>query len=153
MERVKGHRYLYRRQGALYFRRVVPLDVLPAFGGRTEVWLSLETGDVRDAIKPLAEEATKFNRSLIAARRSKSPVDASPLPTHVPLRIEMEEAVREVLAERLVRAHTDYSRPEDAVAADDLVNALKYQTKSIKKSLKPGSHVELSLATDGRQPD
>lgn len=147
MEKVKGHRYLFRRAGLLYFRRGVPKDVRDAFGGRREVWVALDTGDERDAVKPLAEEVTSFNKCLIAARRLTSPTTV-PAPPAVPLRIEIEEAVREVMAERLARAHTDYSRPEDAAAGAELATTLKYQAKFIKKSLKPGSEVEPSLTTE-----
>lgn len=150
MEKVKGHRYLYRREGMLYFRRVVPLDVREAFGGFTEVWLSLEVGDVRDAIKPLAEEVTKFNKRLIAARRgvSNDAAPASPAPPAVPLRIEIEEAVREVLAERLAREHTDFSSPEEKADGDEHVAALAFQAETITQSLKLGSTVEPSLTTE-----
>lgn len=147
MERVKDHRYLYRREGLLYFRRGVPKDVRAAFGGRREVWAALDTSDVREARHAMAKHLADFDNCLSTARRTKSPV-AVQNPLRVPSRIEIEEAVREVLAERLVREHTDYSSPDAEGAGVDLVGALSFQEKAITDSLKLGSRAGPSLSTE-----
>ena len=147
MERVKDQRYLYRRGGFLYFRRSVPKDVRAAFGGRREVWVALETADLREARHLMTKQLAEFDNCLSTARGTKSPV-AVQKPLRVPLRIEIEEAVREVLAERLVREHTDYSSPDAGAAGVDLVGALSLQEKTIADSLKLGSRAGPSLSTE-----
>ena len=147
MERVKDHRYLYRREGFLYFRRGVPKDARAAFGGRHEVWVALETGDVREARHLMVKHLAEFDNCLSTVRRTKSPV-AVQKQSRVPLRIEIEEAVREVLAERLARARTDYFMPEDRAAGRELVAILTHQESMIARGLDLEANAEVPLATE-----
>lgn len=148
MERVKGHRYLYRRAGVLCFRRAVPDDARQAFGGRREVWVSLETGDVAKARHAMVKHLADFDRCLSASRGVASPVPVVEAAIRTPLRIEIEEGVREVHAERLARARTDYYMPEDRPKGVEMIGLLTFQEHMINESLDIEANAEVPLATE-----
>ena len=148
MERVKGHRYLYRRAGVLCFRRAVPHDARQAFGGRREVWVSLETGDVAKARHAMVKHLADFDRCLSASRGVASPVPVVEAAIRTPQRIEIEEGVREVLAERLARARTDYFMPEDRPKRAEMIEILTFQERTINESLDIEANAEVPLATE-----
>ena len=93
MKAVRGQRYLYRRGDRLYFRRGIPLDAKPSFGGRDEVLVSLKTSNLAEARHKLQRELDKFETALADCRRQIAPVQIATAPCQ-PTRREVDAAVR-----------------------------------------------------------
>lgn len=75
--------YLLRRHGGTYyFRRAIPLDVRPAFGGRREWIVSLRTKDREQAKRILARYVLTFDEAIEAAKTGSSGNDAATLPDY-----------------------------------------------------------------------
>lgn len=102
MQGVKGQRYLYRRGDQLYFRRGVPQDARSAFGGRSEVLVSLRTSSVAEARHKLQREVDKFEKVLAICRSEIAPAQIAAAP-YLPTYRELEAGVRTAFAERLER--------------------------------------------------
>lgn len=73
--------YLTKRGATYYFRRVIPDDLRPAFGGKRELTFSLGTKDRAEASKLCRAAAVQSDKELDAARAmiaSPSAVNAKP---------------------------------------------------------------------------
>lgn len=136
MKAVKGYRYLYRRGDQLYFRRRVPLNARAAFDGKEEVQKSLGTSNITEARHLLAIEVATFDK-MIADAAGKPVADAvrQIVPSKKPSPIEMEEAVRKWLSERVERA-TDSelasTHPDDG---QHLWDGLQAQVENVKQGI------------------
>lgn len=110
MQRVANQQFLSRRGSILYFRRAIPEAARAAFGGKQEVWVSLRTSNVAEARHRLATQLRLFDQTVARATQRPDPTfmeEAKPPPTA----IEVDEAVRGWLAERLhVQAAKDFGR-------------------------------------------
>lgn len=143
MKRVKDHKFLYDRQGAYYFRRAVPEEALHAFGGKTEVVVSLGTRSLAQARHLASERLKEFDRTLSAARGTPDPtarIVPVAKPAVVPDREEIESAVRGWLKERLAVGLPDalFVRPD---LAQQRGSELSAQQMLAAARLKPGSSV------------
>lgn len=122
MKRVKGHRYLYTREGAYYFRRSIPLDLRLAFGGKTEVIVSFGGRSLAEARHLLHEQVEAFEQTAAKARGSADPTQATLARTAIrrvkPTREELERAVRLWRRERLDRMAIEVGGIAPAEAID-----------------------------------
>jgi hypothetical protein len=87
----------------LYFRRIVPEDVRHIFGGRSQVWKSLNTSQLsvaRSKLQPLIDE---FEEQVAKARGEVAPVMIARA-GRAPSNQEVEKVVRSAFQERLDRA-------------------------------------------------
>nr|WP_313521544.1 DUF6538 domain-containing protein [Brevundimonas diminuta] len=79
--------YLTKRGATYYFRRVIPEDLRPAFGGKRELTFSLGTKDRAEASKLCRAAAVQSDKELDAARAmiaspsadGAKPADAAPI--------------------------------------------------------------------------
>lgn len=79
--------YLTKRGATYYFRRVIPDDLRPAFGGKRELTFSLGTKDRAEASKLCRAAAVQSDKELDAARAmiaspsaaGAKPADAAPI--------------------------------------------------------------------------
>jgi integrase len=97
VKRVKGQRYLYDRDGTFYFRRSIPPDLRPAFGGKTEVITSLGRLSLAQARHAMNEHLRRFDHVSSLARGTPDPtaVIADVVSSGFkPMREDMESAVR-----------------------------------------------------------
>lgn len=69
--------YLAQRNGMFYFKRKVPTALMAAFGNRAQIWKSLETTNLRDACRRLAEEVRAFNLRIDAYCAGQTIVEAA----------------------------------------------------------------------------
>ncbi|MCW5646706.1 MAG: hypothetical protein KIT23_05720 [Sphingopyxis sp.] len=140
-QKVPGYRYLFRRGGVLVFRRGVPEYALPLFG-KGEEHVSFDTGDLKIALPLWAEEVSKFNAKLLRAKAQRAKSLGLPTPRRVPSYVEIEEAVRKSLAERLARNEVDHIFD----AADEVVEDYKVQLA------RQGEDVDEGLKRTGSGP-
>lgn len=132
--RVAGYPYLYRRKGALVFRRAVPSDVRADFG-KSEVTVSFGTGSLSEARGRWAEELRKFDRRLANARARVADPSADRSETLTAEAID--EAVRAWFSERREQAAArDFSRDDPDVGARLTADAA-YESL-LRSSLTPG---------------
>lgn len=134
MERVKHHKYLYRRGDTLLFRRSVPPRARAAFGGKTEVWVSLGTASVAEAHHLLLPKIAEFERTLSQVTGRVAPVDVVFPASSEPTKIEIGETVRAWFADRIPRVHVDYA----ATNTGPLEAELKAFTASIRDTIRAG---------------
>jgi integrase len=137
-ERIKDHRYLFRRAGWLYFRRAVPADVRPAFDGKAEKQVSLRTMNVAEARHSLQAELAKFEMAVSTARGCISPAQIANRQLQAPTLAEIEMGVREWFAERLGRVHIDYGAPEAVEEGRLQLASLQQQANEVARSMKLG---------------
>lgn len=76
--------HLTRRQATYYFRRIIPVDVQPAFEGRREWVYSLGSKDRGEAKRRAQDETVRTNRLLDEARGLVREKTAQPSPTPPP---------------------------------------------------------------------
>jgi integrase len=143
VKRVKDHKFLYDRQGAYYFRRAVPEEAQHAFGGKTEVVVSLGTRSLAQARHLANERLREFDKALSAARGTPDPtarIVTVAKPAAIPDRQEIESAVRGWLKERLSAGLPDmvFLRPD---LAQERASELSAQQVFAAARLKPGSTV------------
>ena len=140
MKRVKDHRYLYRRGDQLYFRRSVPKSARNTFGGRHEVQKSLRTSSVAEARHRLAIEVATFEKK-IADAAGKPVTDAvrQIVPSKTPSQIEMEEAVRTWLSERVERATNSELASTSPDDVQNLWADLQAQAENVKQGIGLGA--------------
>lgn len=132
MKRVKGHEYLYDRNGHYYFRRGVPDDVRLAFEGKEEVVVSLKTQSRAEACHRAAAQHLRFDQKLAAARGTPDPTTSAvadweaQATASAPDREEIERTVRRWLAERFDDEATFAGQASDE-ALDERVRDLSFQ--------------------------
>jgi len=118
----------------LYFRRAVPKDARGAFGGRSEVWLSLKTSEIPVARLRLQRALNEFEEILADARGEMSPSTVS-LEPFKPSKRELEVRVRAAFKERVDRIRSVNSgKPEEREAAQRRLEDLKAFQRSLKAS-------------------
>lgn len=115
MQRVKDHRYLYRRGSAWVFRRSVPNGVRTAFG-TSEVHITLKAATIAEARPAMQPHLESFERKLRLARHGGAIDDPNAAPPH-PSLVEIEAVVRQWLAERMQRFPRLGIVPEDEATA------------------------------------
>jgi len=133
-QKVPGYRYLFRRGGVLVFRRGVPAYALSLFG-KGEEHVSFDTGDLKIALPLWAEEVAKFNAKVLCARAQRAKSLGLPTPRRVPSNIEIEEAVRHSLAERLGRNEVDHLFDADDAAVEDYKAQLARHGEDVDEGL------------------
>lgn len=146
--RVKDHKYLYRRGDQFYFRRKVPKGLEWAFDGKPQLAISLKTTSKSDARHELAKADAYFERK-IAEARGKRPSDAvvqiagassgrqnGAADLVKPSKVEVEEAVRKWLAQRVDRVASG-----NAPALRDVAGAaeLSVHEKAVQTGLQGGA--------------
>lgn len=138
MQRVAKH--LYRRGQSYTFRRGIPVDARPAFGGIREYVRSL--GDVTESrAKALATMHNEFcSRRIEEARRKrnqpKGHLDFMRV-TRVPERDDMERAVRTWLVE--VEAASSAAVSGDKREADEQIRAMRYLDAEVIRVMRAGT--------------
>jgi hypothetical protein len=100
--------YLAKRGATYYFRRVILLELRPAFGGKAEFMLSLRTKERDDAKRLIHDKAKEADRLLDEARaRIGAPVAAMsprpPSPFISQFELEQSELAAQDEAERQAR--------------------------------------------------
>ena len=140
MKAVRGYRYLYRRGDQLYFRRRVPLSARAAFDDKEEVQKSLGTGNITEARHLLAIEVATFDK-MIADAAGKPVADAvrQIVPSKKPSPIEMEEAVRKWLSERVERAMKSELAATSPDDAQHVWDGLQAQIERVKQGIELGA--------------
>ncbi|MFB0613694.1 DUF6538 domain-containing protein [Aurantiacibacter poecillastricola] len=140
MKAVKGYRYLYRRGDQLYFRRRVPLNARAAFDGKEEVQKSLGASNIAEARHLLAIEVATFDK-MIADAAGKPVADAvrQIVPGKQASAIEMEEAVRKWLSERVERATNSELAPTNPGDVQQLWDGLQAQVENVKQGIGLGA--------------
>lgn len=140
MKAVKGYRYLYRRGDQLYFRRRVPLNARAAFDGREEVQKSLGTGNIAEARHLLAIEVATFDK-MIADASGMPVTDAvrQIVPSRQPRPVEMEEAVRRWLSDRVERAVNSELVSTDHDGVQHLCDGFQAQVEDVKRGIGQGA--------------
>lgn len=140
MKAVKGYRYLYRRGDQLYFRRRVPLNARAAFDGKEEVQKSLGTSNVTEARHLLAIEVATFDK-MIADAAGKPVADAvrQIVPSKKPSQIELEEAVRKWLSERVERAMNSELASTSPDDVQQVWDGLQAQVENVKQGIGLGA--------------
>lgn len=115
MQRVKDHRYLYRRGSAWVFRRAVPDGVRAAFG-TSEVHITLKAATIAEARLAMQPHLESFERKLRLAKNGGA-IDEPNAATPDPSLVEIEAVVRQWLVERMERFARQGIAPEDENAA------------------------------------
>lgn len=140
MKAVKGYRYLYRRGDQLYFRRRVPFNARAAFDGKEEVQKSLGTSNITEARHLLAIEVATFDK-MIAEAAGKPVTDAvrQIVPSKKPSPIEMEEAVRKWLSERVERATNSELASTSPDDVQQVWDGLQAQAENVKQGIGLGA--------------
>lgn len=115
MQRIKDHRYLYRRGSAWVFRRAVPERVRAAFG-TSEVHVTLKAASIAEARLSMQPHLESFERKLRLAKNG-GVIDSPNAPPADPSLIEVEAVVRQWLAERMERFARNGIVPEDESSA------------------------------------
>lgn len=118
------------------FRRGVPERARGAFGGRREVQTSLGTGSLAEARHLLFRELAKFENLLSAATGVRSPTEVLER-THEPSVQEIEEGVREWLAERVGRL----AQEADTVDDEQRAGALTRDYEALARSAAGGARI------------
>jgi hypothetical protein len=141
VRRVGDHKY--DRQGAYDFRRRAPKEAQHAFGGKTEVVVSLGTRSLAQARHLANERLREFDTAPSAARGTPDPtarIVAVAKLAVIPDRQEIESAVRDWLKERLSAGLPDtvFLRPD---LARERASELSAQQVFAAARLKPGSTV------------
>ena len=72
--------YLTKRTGVYYFRRAIPEELRPAFGGAREFIFSLRTKDPAEAKRRRSEHAVRTDRELDAAKAALAQSASQTLP-------------------------------------------------------------------------
>ncbi|OYX66146.1 MAG: hypothetical protein B7Y88_04390 [Sphingomonadales bacterium 32-64-17] len=136
MKAVKGYRYLYRRGDQLCFRRRVPLNARSAFDGKEEVQKSLGTSTIAEARHLLAIEVATFDK-MIADAAGKPVADAvrQIVPSKKPSAIEMEEAVRKWLSERVERGMNSELASTSPDDVQQVWDGLQVQVENVKQGI------------------
>jgi hypothetical protein len=70
--------YVQNRNGTYYFRRVVPLELRPFFGGRREWTYSLKTKEKKEAERKARQDAVALDEEIEHAQRKLKAQAASP---------------------------------------------------------------------------
>jgi len=133
--KVPGYRYLFRRGSVLIFRRGVP-EYARAIFGKGEAHVSFDTGDLRDALPRWAEEVANFNALLVRAKSGRAAPALTPALRCTPANIEIEEAVRRMLADRLERNEVDRVLEASDEAVEEFKLVLGWQATDIEEGLK-----------------
>jgi integrase len=85
--------YLAKRGATYYFRRAIPVELRPAFGGRAEFMLSLRSKDRAEAKLRIPAHTTETDKLLADAMRSLTGKPASkPVAPMSPAQIERERS-------------------------------------------------------------
>ncbi|MGC6401173.1 DUF6538 domain-containing protein [Sphingomonas sp. FW199] len=101
--------YLAKRGSTYYFRRVIPVELRPAFDGRTEFMMSLRTKDREQAKRLIPARTIDTDRALAVA--TETLVQAVP----------MDPADRrESAADRLMRAMHEHNEVGNQIVADEI---------------------------------
>lgn len=102
--------YVFLRSGTYYFRRVVPIDLQPLFGGKKELTYSLRTKDARQAARLGRLEAVKTDELFAAKERElvRDSRRAAVEPRHVRPPCEVGEVAQRAM-ERLRRLREEYA--------------------------------------------
>lgn len=137
MQRVA--KYLYRRGGGYTFRRAIPADARPAFGGLREYFRSL--GDVTETrAKALATVHNEICTRLIdeargAKQRPQRGLDFMRV-RRIPEREEVERAVRAWLAE--MELVSPLAAPSAGPEADERARDLKHLDAEVVRLMRSG---------------
>lgn len=125
MKSVRGHRYLAKRGDVFYFRRAVPKGLAHVFGGRLQVWQSLETSELsvaRSKLQPLVDD---FEARVAKVRGEIAPSKIA-RSAHAPEKREIERVVRVAFAKRVDRTRQfDLRHPNERDAARTRLEELK----------------------------
>lgn len=136
MERIKHHRYLYRRGGAWVFRRVVPPAHQAAFG-TTEVFVTLKAATLAEARLAMQPHLDSFERKLrLAAGGDLANLSDASEPD--PTLVEIEAVVRRWLADRMERFARAGMVPEDEDAAIARLSELERYRQDVEAGLMVG---------------
>ncbi|HTG38539.1 DUF6538 domain-containing protein, partial [Sphingomonas sp.] len=87
--------YLAKRGSTYYFRRAIPAELRPAFGGRAEFMLSLRTKDRDEAKRRIPAHTIETDRALAAARRMPPSAPEKPAQPHNAAAAAAEWAMQE----------------------------------------------------------
>ncbi len=129
-------RYLIKREGVYYFRRVIPAHLRPAFKGATEFTFSLKTKDPEAAKRKRDLEAVRTTAELDAARTrlglAGAPVEAPRPPARpiTPAEIEQAEWEGREVSEK------EHRREELSEWTDFLEQRLKGSTAQMPRHLR-----------------
>lgn len=138
MKAVKGIRYLNLRSGTYVFRRGVPSYARAQFEGRLEVNETLETGNLTDARARMIEKIADFDARIARARNERAMKDGRPAPRRVPANVEIEEVVRQALADRLGRNELDHLFDSSDNVVEDYKAQLARHAEDVAEGLKRG---------------
>ncbi|API59464.1 hypothetical protein BSL82_09205 [Tardibacter chloracetimidivorans] len=136
MQRIKDHRYLYRRGSAWVFRRVVPDRVRTAFG-TSEVQVTLKAASIAEARLAMQPHLESFERKLRLAAHGGVRDDPSATQPD-PSMIEIEAVVRHWLAERMQRFARQGIAPEDETSALARLSELQSYREDVEAGLMVG---------------
>lgn len=136
MQRVKGHRYLYRRGHSLVFRRAVPVKARAAFG-TSEVYVTLSASNIAEACLAMQPHLESFERKLRLAKHGGLIDDPNVQPPD-PSLMEIEAVVRQWLSERIERFARLGIAPEDEDAAFARLAELESYREDVDAALKVG---------------
>lgn len=138
MQRVA--KYLYRRGDSFTFRRVIPIDARPAFGGITEYVRSL--GDVTES---RAKALTAVHNEFCLRRIEEARAERGRLQRHlefmrvtlVPAREDIERAVRMWLVE--IEAVSSTSSPASPADVEDRICELRQLDAEVVRVMRAGT--------------
>lgn len=136
MQRVKDHRYLYRRGAAWVFRRAVPESARAAFG-TSEVHITLKAATIAEARLAMQPHLESFERKLRLAKHGGAIEDPNAPPPD-PSQVEIEAVVRQWLSERMERFARQGSVPEDEATAVARLAELESYKEDVQAELMIG---------------
>lgn len=136
MQRVKDHRYLYRRGSAWVFRRAVPDGARAAFG-TSEVHITLKAANIADARLAMQPHLESFEHKLRLAKNGDA-IDDPIVSRPDPSMIEIEAVVRQWLAERMERFARRGIAPEDEIIATSRLAELESYREDVEAGLAVG---------------
>lgn len=118
--------YLTKRGSTYYFRRVIPADLRPALGGKTEFMLSLRTKDREQAKRLIPDKTKETDRLLDEAGRRGAPTEMPRPVGGVPIsefQIEQGKLAAQDWAEKDARWEAREPLRERLLAAFELTTA------------------------------
>lgn len=134
MQRVAHHQFLYQRGGSYYFRRAIPPEARPAFGGRSEHTKSLRTKSLPEARLKAGRELEMFERTMGKVRSVSEP---AVLQVIEPTREDMEAAARRWLKDRLKPLALNFS-PDRPLLDPDAETAFRHLDASVGRDFMQG---------------
>ena len=145
MQRIKDHRYLYRRGSAWVFRRVVPVSARAAFG-TSAVHVTLRAASLGDARLAMQPHLESFERKLRSTEQGEA-VNALPAVMPDPALTEIEAVVRKWLSDRMERFARYGIVPDSEAAAAARIAELEGYREDTKAGLKIGGQTPSMTTT------